>query len=897
MSYRMERLLGGVATALVPVVAAAFIVCRPAHAKARQYGLSPSPHWVQPITVKADGRLPPNLKDGTAYLLVDRQFRVQDGWSEYQRYVTRVVNPAGVEAASQLTIDFDPQLDHLTLHAVTVRRGAQVIDELRHGRIEVLQRESELEQGLLDGSLTFHLLMSDVRVGDTIDESYTIEHHDPALGDRFFERVATRWGDPVVRSRLRVLIPEAAPLSVAGTEPSAPVTYRKGGWQVLEWNWSALPAVVADDGAPSWYVQHPAIQFSQFHDWGEVVRSTLPLFSFDARDPDLAAMSEHLKSSAKTQSGRALAALRFVQERIRYTGLELGSGAFRPRSPAEVLHSRYGDCKDKALLAVALLRAMGIDAAPALVSTRWEGHLGEQLPGPGDFDHAVVRLRLAGRTYWIDVTETAQGGVLETLDQADEGKALVIAQGVTGLEPIPREVPSQPLVTATAVFDLRAGSNAEGSYIISTVYHGSAADDMRRKLRRTSAADLGDGYLNYYKGRYPGVRALGPPIIHDDPLTNAITVNEAYRIAHPFESRNDGRRRFEVDSEVIDDHVRAPEQPARKAPLSLDYPVNVAEKIAIRLPGYFPIKDDVVKIDHATFHYESRVTHDGNDVQFDSQYSTLTDEVPRDQLEGFLDKLDEVRQDDSLVFTTTGHASNGGAETPVDQVTAKAAALSKYRVAADSDAAIAVPSLLTIVVSLAFGIWSGWRAFRYDPTPEQAEANAPRGIRGLLLLPATGVALSPIAILVLLADWVKLSHLRVWHMLPWIGTTSYQPWRYYAYLALLAAICVQLVGSLVSAILFFRKRSSAPAVVVALIWLGWLITLGLGLFDAALGVRNYSIIRVVGTACMQIFILGAWSLYLFGSRRVKATFIERRPVSVNASSREGRTPLSTSAHE
>lgn len=886
MGFRIERLFRGLAPALVSFAVATAGVSGLAHAKPRQYDISPAPRWVQPITQNAKG-FPRNLNVGTAYLLVDRQFRIQDGWSEYQRYVTQVINPAGVQDASQLTVDFDPRLDHLILHVARVRRGKQVIDELRHGRIQVLQRESELEQDLLDGSLTFQLLMSDVRVGDIIDVSYTIEHHEPALGNRFFERLTTRWDDPVAQSRLRVLLPSAAPLFIAGTETSVPVKSHQGGWQVLEWDWNALPSVTTDDDAPSWYVQYPVIQLSQFPSWEEVVRTTLPLYSFDARDPELAMQSERLKSSAETQSGRALAALRFVQEKVRYTGLELGSGAFRPRPPGEVLRTRYGDCKDKALLAVALLRAMGIEAAPALVSTRWEGHLNEQLPSPGDFDHAIVRLRLAAKTYWIDVTETAQGGTLETLAQADYGKALVISPGVTALVPIPHETPAQPLITATSVFDLRSGMSAEGSFDVSTVYRGSEADGMRLKFRRTTAVELGQQYLNFYKRRYPGIRAARPPTIHDDPLANEITVDEAYRIVHPFESLRSGRRRFEVDSEVIDNYVAAPEQPARAAPLSLGYPVNAAQMITIRLPSYFPIKSDVVVIDHPAFHYQSRISHDGDDVLLEDSYRSLADAVPRDQLDGYLSKLDEVRQDDWLVFTSDPNATANqttyraiAALGPTQVVVAKATALAKDSHAADAASAIAVAPMVTIIVSLTLAIWLGWRVFRYDPPPEQARASAPCGIRGFLLLPTISVTLSPIGILTWLVAWTKLSSLRLWRALPWIGATSYQAWHYYVYLTLLAIFCLQLVGSIVSAVLFFTKRSSAPVVLVALLWLGWLVTLALELFDAVLGIHTYSFARVAGLASWNFFIVGALSLYLFGSQGVKATFISRRPVAV-----------------
>lgn len=681
----IERLRGKAAAALMSSIVPAFLVCGSACANARQYDIAPAPGWVEPLS--GIGSLPENATGGSVYMLVDRQIRVARGWSEYRRYVTRVVNAAGMEDASQLSIDFDPKLDHLQINAVTVRRGAQVLNELKQSRIEILRRESGLDDGIVDGTLTFHLLMSDVRVGDDIDVSYTVEHHAPAWNDRFFERITTRWGVPVGRSRLRVILPEGAPLFISGTEPRAPARHREGSWRVLQWDWNDLPAVTDDDDAPSWYQQYPAIQFSQFADWHELVTATLPLFAFDAHDREVAAVAQRLKSGATTASDRALAAVRFVQEEIRYTGLELGSGAYRPRLPSEVLRSRYGDCKDKALLAVALLRAMGIDAAPALVSTRWQNHLHEQLPSPGDFDHAVVRMRLAGETYWIDATETGQGGDLQTLDQAYFGDALVISPGVSKLQRMPRDIPAQPLVAATAVFDLHGGLDAEGSYTIATVYRGSEADHLRRRLRRTSAAELGKGYLDYYQRRYPGVTAVSSPAIHDDPVADEITVNEAYRIPHPFESLSGGKRRFELESEVIDDYVQRPSQSDRKAPLALDYPAYVTEQITIRLPSFFPVKDGVVDIDPAAFHYQSRLTHEGNDVVFQTRYRALADEVPPDQLPDFLKRVDDVRQDDSMYFTSSDRAPDEKAAATAGEQLANAMSLARNGHNDDADAA------------------------------------------------------------------------------------------------------------------------------------------------------------------------------------------------------------------
>src|SRR5207245_3226925 len=77
---------------------------------------------------------------------------------------------------------------------------------------------------------------------------------------------------------------------------------------------------------------------------------------------------------------RVLQALRFVQDEIRYMGVEIGVNSHMPYSPATVVKRRYGDCKDKTLLLITMLRALGISARPALVSTTYRSHVTDYQP-------------------------------------------------------------------------------------------------------------------------------------------------------------------------------------------------------------------------------------------------------------------------------------------------------------------------------------------------------------------------------------------------------------------------------------------------------------------------------------------------------------------------------------
>ena len=66
------------------------------------------------------------------------------------------------------------------------------------------------------------------------------------------------------------------------------------------------------------------------------------------------------RPAASDERERLLAAMRFVQSEVRYLALALGNGSYVPSPPELVLKRRYGDCKDKTLLALSLLKGLSI---------------------------------------------------------------------------------------------------------------------------------------------------------------------------------------------------------------------------------------------------------------------------------------------------------------------------------------------------------------------------------------------------------------------------------------------------------------------------------------------------------------------------------------------------------
>jgi transglutaminase-like putative cysteine protease len=612
-----------------------------------RYDVIPTPSWVAPAQwaahVSSDSE---SHKGGADYLLVDHQIRLGAVESHYARFVTRLTNVSGIEDNSQITISFDPKIERLHLHAVLVRRGGESIDQLRNGRVRVIQRENNLEDQLVDGELTFHLVMADVRVGDVIDYSYTLERRNAEWGNRGFGRLSTQWSDPVSFSRFRLLSPLGAQLKTFSYPEETPKAWVASGLSIVEWSKANVQAHRYEKDAPSWLQQYATIEYSQFADWGQIVEAAIPLYAVGAApSSEVKELIERFTAAGPSDAERAIAVMKFVQDEIRYTGIEEGEAAFRPTPPNEVLARRYGDCKDKTLLAVSLLKALGIDAAPALVSTRWRAEVAKHLPSPGLMDHVVVRGVIGGQTYWFDATSTGHGGRLANFTQASFGDALVIAPGVAKLEPMKPVEASRPLVRSRAVFDLRAGLFAESALQVTTTYFDAEADRMRRRLRTKGIAELGQNYLHYYKGRYADARSTGPLQVTDKIEDNELSVAESYRIKDGFETDKQGRQRFYVNADSITDALSAPDLPERTTPLAVEFPNLVSTNIQLLLPAALDVDADVLKLDTPYFRYASTVSYLDKVITLDYEYQALKDHVPVAALPGYIKDLERARDD------------------------------------------------------------------------------------------------------------------------------------------------------------------------------------------------------------------------------------------------------------
>ncbi len=836
---------------------------------AAEYNAGPAPDWV--VATKpgnpSDGQRSKD-SDGVSYLLVDTQLRSGKATStRYRRVVSRALNPHGVESIANIEIEFDPSYQTLTLHAVDLVRGGRVIHKLASAKVRVIERETELDARIFDGMKSANIFLDDVRVGDVVDYAYSVSGRNPVFAGGTFGRTSLQFSVPVARVHARVLVPEDRAVRVSTLYSSKkPSIAQHDGLRDYQWNVSDDPGLAIDAGAPSWYDPRPAAAFTSYADWNAVARWARTLYVVPKTlSPKLEAEVARIAKAEKDKAGRMLAALRLVQSQVRYLGVEVGMNSHRPNPPSLVFDRRFGDCKDKALLTVALLSRLGIDANVALVNTSMQKGLAEELPNPGAFDHVIVRVVLDHKPYWLDPTLSEQRSDLAHLIQPDYGLALVVEPATTQLVPMDTARFRIAKRSVHVVFDAREDFDKPVGYTVTTTYEGSEADAARVNLASQSLVDLQKGYLNWYANYYPHISVAAPLNVKDDESKNRLTISEHYLIADIATVSGKGAKHTVAISTVdFDSLFNVPEVRIRKSPLALGFPLEVDQTTEVLLPSEWPVTPEEHHVKDPAFTFDQDVHLDGLRLVITDHYESRARQVVATDMPRYLANLARAR--DALDYSLSWTGPTAGT--------------TSSKTTSPSDTRLTVldrmnwPIAMLTLLLLALWGWLAALAYRYDPPPQQAVADSPQGLGGWLVLPAIGLVVSPLLIGNTLNDLAGAMSAGTWAALTTFGGANYHTLWAPLLLVELVVNLGELVFAVLLLVLFFQRRTCFPKLMIGF-YIAAAVFQGIDVMMSSLLPAVPVTIKDYGTLVRVVISSIIWSAYLLRSRRVKATFVRR----------------------
>lgn len=617
---------------------------------------APPPAWVDVAPIP-----PAPAEEGAPavqVLLDDHQARLDPaGDSYYNRRVIRILRPEGLATVKSMNVIWNPDTESITFHALKIIRDGKTIDLLADPKsVLVLRRETNLEQASLDGRLTASRQIDGLRTGDLLDFAVTRVHSDPVAQGHSFDAEQLRF--PGVAGRYRAVV--SWPKSEGVTWKAlpgfgSPTVVAKGGRTVLTLDETNVTAPKAPVGAPLRFRRVGQLQATSFASWNEISKLMAPLYekaSQVAATSPIRAEAEAIAARTADPKARAFAALQLVEDKTRYFFLGMGEGGYVPAAADDTWTRRFGDCKAKTALLLALLKNLGVEAEPVLVNLGGGDGLDELPPSLAAFNHVIVRARIDGQSYWLDGTRTGDTNPQSMHAPPHKWGLPVRARGAA-LEKIVEPQITVPTASTVIRLDASKGLEALAPAQISITYSGILATQARAVVARTPRADLERGFRQQFSNPAGGVE-IDQVSWRDDPVHDLFTVDLTGTDDMDWRKNPDlNVREFRIGRGAAPRPFPKREPgPNQDAPFAIAYPSFTRTRTEIVLPNGgrgFTARGPAGTVRVAGYEIASSTGIEGNLASFTVDQQAMTSEISAAEAEAANHRIRELRDVDSFV--------------------------------------------------------------------------------------------------------------------------------------------------------------------------------------------------------------------------------------------------------
>jgi len=618
---------------------------------AQKPAIAPAPSWI--VNIQPDFAKKPiekDISDGYYLDLSDLQIHVP-AQTEYHHIIRHIINESGVQAASEVSVNYSPEFQHLVFHYINLVRNGKIVSRISPAAIKVIQEESESDNYQYNNEKRAFVVLEDTRKDDQVDFAYSIVGFNPVFKNKFQRSQYMSMGTPVTNFFIAILSQPENKLNLHYfNNASKPQISTYQSLTLYQWKQPELKSWESQTSVPSWFDNYPYFTITAYNSWAEVADWAVRVFkSYDY--PLSAAVKKkiaEMQSIAKgDQDFFAELAIRYVQDKVRYLGIEVGAYSHKPHDPNQVFRQGYGDCKDKSLLLVRILQEAKIPAYVAMLNTTLKDKVDLEAPSPSVFNHAIVAIERSSGYIFIDPTYNNQRGSLVNNYIPAYGKALLIKAGNTKFDTIaPGEINSSRV---EEILTVKFPGEGDSKLQVKSVYAGGAADNIRDFFSSNSSSDIKKSYEEYYTSVYDSILLDGEVQFRDDSMANEVTVIENYSISKIWIYADEEKEEVPVFAKAIYEKLTSPKNHYAGAPLSLTYPANLNYSLKIIMPEdwVFPLKP--LSISNASYTFTYNPSFHRNEIQLQYTYRTLKDHIPENELNEF--KTDYTKMEKSLGYS------------------------------------------------------------------------------------------------------------------------------------------------------------------------------------------------------------------------------------------------------
>lgn len=326
------------------------------------------------------------------------------------------------------------------------------------------------------------------------------------LGRYYSRRFALSFANaPVQHVRFALLTPTDLPFSwVAHGLDSEMKSSRTAGGDLYVWETRNESRITIEDDMPDVEDVQKVLEISTMTSWEQLI-TWYDDVSRSATEStfELRSVVDSILPPTRTYTRDEIiaAVYSYITREIRYSYVSFRQSGYVPQHSRTVLNTRIGDCKDVAMLCIAMLRERGIPAYPVLVNT--ETSLFARRPMPSIvFDHVIVMIPNDPIPLFLDLT--ADGMPIGSVPYADRNAfALVIRRGLREPMFLTREYFRPNVMNIETSIAIDADNNAR--IVQTTRETGSTTLPYRRAWRNTSREKIAQSITEMLSEHFPNV--------------------------------------------------------------------------------------------------------------------------------------------------------------------------------------------------------------------------------------------------------------------------------------------------------------------------------------------------------------------------------------------------------
>jgi transglutaminase-like putative cysteine protease/tetratricopeptide (TPR) repeat protein len=529
---------------------------------------------------------PPSSDSASAEVVLDRTAVRVHGNGLAERFVQRILHVRTDRAANdnqETWVRFEPGRQDVEIRKARIlRRGAGQSLEISEATARDERGLSEPWYGLYYDTRAAVVVFENLRAGDVVEVQYTVADvaysNDLAdyfgdldtIGDVFPVR---HWDYTLIAPSTRIFYfnqPASSGIHSTTEERGAEKRYR---FEAIN-----LPRVESEPAMPGFTEIAPYLHISTYRGWEDMGRWYWNLVADQMKDDGSLAKAALQATAGLTSTLDKVKAIhRLVVENTRYVGLEFGIHGYKPYKSAQVLQRRFGDCKDKATLLVALLGKVGIEGELVLLRTRRGGRIDPMPASLAVFDHAIAYV--PALSLYIDGTAEFSGlGELPSEDQ----DTMVLHVSAHGARLLRTPLLAAESNTASRTWQVELHADGSARVTEDVGVQGQAAHEWRSRYQ--TEGERRERYGKVWSGRFAGA-GLDEVTMDVSDRNRPATVHATVNVPQFGELLPGGELRLPTSSREADFTSTYARLGKRHWPLVLAYPWRHEEQVRYRLPA------------------------------------------------------------------------------------------------------------------------------------------------------------------------------------------------------------------------------------------------------------------------------------------------------------------------